>query len=517
MNNCLVISDGYEITVENRKMPLEEVCKLLLTKKQHLYNCALRDEYQAVLTRHMIVCPTCGFRQTATRRHVLGEGTPRVNKKDVERWACEAQQMALWDDGFLELNELLLPSSWECPRCGTVHALGHHCVTVRLTADKKRLRIHCRGTVAGQHVSEALEFNIRKGRVVFTQYNPWEGKQVIRDVTTLPSWFRESYTHKLLEKNIRLQKMVYRRLRDIWGKPLPYNIYGLQTQMLFVMCRFVGYPKSFYEAIPWCDDDGLVIHPYFSRIAKKLHEAKHVQQVLADMKPLSEFRSVRRLLSEQSGLLFYHREASALLEAMRYDPGSFCSLLRGQDGYWLLGQLAAYPGMMDFLKDYLKVRGMAALRKQLDKSQGVIHFYALEYHAMNPSRRRQEQLAWKTGNIEFHPGPGFSLPVRLGEHRVDGSNSGYEFRYLRSSKEFQECGKRLNSYLGIQPEGPVVAITRGTELVGAAYLCDDQVIHTESIDCQPLLAEPRSAFEAWCHENGLRLPEDDEDDEIYCF
>ena len=519
MVNDLIIPDGYVLHGVDIKVPLEAARRILLSKKQHRYSFARREGDEAVLSRYILVCPACGHRQSATRRCILGEKTERIHKQEVERWACEAQQMALWDDGFLALNEVLRPQRWECPRCGTVHRPERERVMVSVAAEKKKIKIVCRGMHTGQRLAEGLEFNLRKGRIVFTQLKLWEGKRVIRvirDVTDLPSWLRETYTFQMLEKNIRLRKVVYRCLRSSWDKPLPYRFCGFGTEMLFVMCRFVGYPRSFYESIPWSDSDGLQIHPHFLRISRRLHDSRKLAHTLAQIKPLWDFRAVRRLFAEQPGLLFYYREATALLETMRWNPSGFCSLLRGRHGVFLLSEIAAYPGMMTFITDYLQVKGFAALCKELDKSAGVVRFYALEYHAMDSSRKALEQRAWKHAEVQFQPGPGFSIPLRLGDTRIDGGKGVYEFRYLRSTKEILEYGKRLNSVMGIFPEGTVVGITCRGEPVGAAQICENWVVHTEGSDNRPLPAQCWKAFEIWCKENGLRLS-DEEDEGIYCF
>lgn len=507
-SDAFTLSDGYRLEAESVCVPLETARDILSGRRQHHYTCAIRrDGALAVLTRHVLTCPNCGLRRSATARF-LAEPIPRLPRPDIHRWVYG--QLSLWaDEGFLPLHTPVIPSEFTCPLCGETSAPAQAVTHVRLTVTKHKLLLYCRGMFRGIPFSEALELNLRRGRGILTQYPLREGSPRIRDVTQQPELFRQSRIYRLLDSNLRLRKCLYRRLRDLWGQgQLPYPLEQMCPELFLVLVRFIRQPRSFYDAIPWCD--GWQLHPHFSGIARTLHDGKKCSRFLDTWKPLGEFRSVRRLFTAQPGLLFYHREAAVLWDALGHDPGSFCNLLRGSHGCWLLSQLAAYPGMRTFLEAYLRLRGQAALALQLEKSQGMVRYYALEYHAMSPARRLLEQQAWQAGNTEFMPGPGFSMPLRLPPSRADGRSGRYRFRYLRSTGEIRQWGRFLGSFLEIFPEGTVVAITRGTQWVGAAQIMEDQVVHTQGAANAPLPVEARQALEAWCKANGLHFPEEGE-------
>ena len=518
--SCLMISDGYELVPQSYRLEPEQARKLLLSRRQLRYNCAQRDGDEVVLTRHTIRCPSCGLRRSATPSHVYQDvSVGRISKPDIDRWLYG--QQGLWDDGVLWLHKLVIPDRWQCPSCGKTFSAGKNNTGVRIVTEKKRIEMLCRGMVDGQLMLEHLSFNLRTGRLVLTACSFWEEKRRIRDVTTLPADFYKSHCCRLLQENLQVRKKLYRHLRDLWGSNLPYALDETGVEEFAAMTRFVGYPRSFYAAIPWADGEERKIHPHFGKMAEKLHNAENLSKVMLGV-PLCAFRCVRRIVTAQPAFLFYSREIAALFEALRRDPAALSKLLRSCHGFWLLGQLAAYPEMIRFLADFVEVRSLAGLIQLLERSAGMVRYYALEYGCMTPKRREIEKKTWEF----FHTaallpiGPGFSVPLRLEEASHDGCARDYQFRYLRSSRELVEAGKKLkNPLLGIQTEGTVVLITRrhGMEIIGAAQIYDGNVVCTQGIGDSPLSMDVVPALRDWCEAEHIGLFEDGECDDAYCF
>ena len=510
----LRISDGYTIDVKHRELPLTAAAAILRSRRQHRYTAALRKGDTAVLTEHVITCPVCGFRRSATPRF-FGEAVCKLSKRDIDRWADD--QLGLWDDGFLQLHRLVIPDTFECPDCGTQSKLERNATGVRVTRDKRKLQLLCRGMAEGSPVSEALELNLRRGRVILTQYRIWENKKVIRDVTERPDLFKASHLYRLLGENIRLRKAVGRNLRALWGCPLPYKAEELTPERVVLLTRFLRYPRPFYDAIPFRDGTWR-IEPHFRAIAKRLHDGKNFAAVVQTLQPICLFRSVRRLLLEKPGLTFYHAEVIKIFDLLGSDPAALCAFLRSHHSYYLLSQLAAYPGMALFLKDYLAVKGAAVLQRHFDRERaGVLRYYALEYWAMTPARRAQERRNWRCSDPEFVPGPGFSLPTPQ-QKGSDRTVDGFRFRYLRSSYELAQCGRILNNpLLAHSHEGTVVQITRGTHVLAALQLYGNHIVNIEAPGGF-LNRETRAALDTFAREEGLYTDEDDPaDDDFYCF
>lgn len=509
----LRISDGYSVDVKSRELPLEQAAAILRSRRQHRYTAAQRKGDAAVLTEHVITCPVCGFHRSATPRF-FGERLPKISKRDIDRWADD--QLGLWDDGFLQLHRLVIPDTFECPDCGTQSKLERNATGVRVARDKRKLQLFCRGTAEGSPVSEALELNLRRGRVILTQYRIWENKKVIRDVTERPDLFRASHLYRLLNENIRLRKTVGRNLTALWGQPLPYKGEELTPERLLLLTRFLRYPRSFYDAIPFCEGS-YRIEPHFRAIAKRLHDGKNFAAVVDTLQPICLFRSVRRLLGERPGLTFYHGEICALFDLLGSDPAALCAFLRSSPCYYLLSQLAAYPRLTVFFRDYLRVKGASVLLRHFNRDRaGILRYYGLEYAAMTPARQKREQANWRRGDPEIAPGPGFSQPAAL-QKGCDRTVEGHRFRYLRSSYELAQCGRELNNpLLGLSPAGTVVQITRGTRVLGAVQIYGDHIVSVDAVGAF-LPAETRDALDTFAREEGLYSDDEDPGDDFYCF
>ena len=119
--------------------------------------------------------------------------------------------------------------------------------------------------------------------------------------------------------------------------------------------------------------------------------------------------------------------------------------------------------------------------------------------------------------VLYDADPGFSVALPMDSMYRDGSVGMYHFRYLRSTHELRNCGRLIdNPLLGLMTEGKTVMITRGCrEVLGIAQILENQVIHVEGIRNAPMTGEPRKAFETWCTDSGLRLPEDEAEGEYW--
>ena len=511
----LLISNGYSMDVRYSWLPLAQARSILLSGKQHHYTSALRSEGdQVTLEEHLITCPSCGFSQSATP-HFFGAQNPKVCRQEVDSWAYGQGRIG-GKEGLLKLHDPVAPVYFQCPICEGVSQEESRHVGVKLTKGKGKIKISCKGTLQDNVISEELELNFRRGRGIFTQRKLCEPLICIRDITEEPGFFQGSFLYQLLGENLRVRKTLYRRFRDIWGQKLPYGLEGMRPETFVLLTRFLRYPAGFFEAIPWLDCGAYKISPHFSAIAKKLHDGRKAQGFLASMQPLYNSRSLRRLLTEQPGFLFYAREIMALFQLAGEDPAAVSKLLKSRHGFWLVAQLAAWPRIRIFLEDYLKLKGMQALMHQLNRSAGFLRLYAMEYGCMEKARQLAEQKNWVQGEVEFRPGPGFSVPLQLGKDCRDSQERGYQFRYMRSTHDLRECGEFLRDpLLVLQREGAVVSISRRNgDILGVAWICGKQIVSAEDKD-GPLSGETRQALAQWAKTHGYRLA--DEENGMYYF
>lgn len=188
----------------------------------------------------------------------------------------------------------------------------------------------------------------------------------------------------------------------------------------------------------------------------------------------------------------------------------------------ILLQLHLYPGVLDYYRDYITVKGVKSFINNLEKRFADMNFEAVTYSAMNKQSKRIEQKRWKNSKARKQvvapdeydeedyrtaelPQPvRYSVPMHaVGDDITPCVIDGYYFTWLYSMNDYVLAGHKLKNCLKHWErwQQPVVAIFRDNEIVGAIEVnielqCVVQV-HTKrngDIKSNELL---NNAFEKW--------------------
>ena len=520
-------------------MSVAEAQRLLTTKAANRYTRARRDGDTATLYSTHLVCPHCRHWVVYNAHTVtVEEGVatyaprrPRPPKARVQAWADP--QITFFDEERATLP--LTPKDGQttafiCPTCGlkSYTASGHRQVDLSLRRGKISLRcsvegfeeILCLQQMQDQRVRvtfplyEVLTFHLRRGRV-YLRYEDEKGALLhCRDVTEFPRYMVGGAAHTVLIQNRLVMRRILSLFRQVWGGPLPFTERMPPVSALVQMTRFVGYPRSFYDAIPY-EVGTYRIQEGFRYTAQVLHHVSALPR-LYDGIGLPQAKSLRRLMFENPGFFFYLSEV-AVLSDMFGDVNLICRLLAGSRAYQVLIDLCARPKINDYLSAYAYAKTPLRLLSMMEETWDVMYSEAIEYASMSPAMQRLTQYAWRQkgavapwGNLPYsvpmHP-PAAEIP--------DGEVDGYRFFWLRSSNDYAYAARVLGNCLSEWKthNAPVVCVSKNGRYVAAIevrYPFVEQALGRNNI---PLSHDPllRQAVLAWMERHHLQWSPQDDD------
>lgn len=230
---------------------------------------------------------------------------------------------------------------------------------------------------------------------------------------------------------------------------------------LFGVERFDGFPRSFYDAIPFAEDSD-TLAPTFCEAAKQLTSSREVGKILRES-GLPDDPKLQKRFQDEPGLLFYLAEIRALPFS---DAKHLLACLNFPHVYPLLAKLHLLPGLALFFSDFAKVQGEEFLLTLLENN-AAISFDRLSKIAgvyfLPPEEKRRQFLNPKTisgAARRFAQGKrtvshqllalseamqksNFSLPFRRSPNRQEAEIDGYRFREIFSLREAQRMLKEL--------------------------------------------------------------------------
>lgn len=288
---------------------------------------------------------------------------------------------------------------------------------------------------------EELELNFQRCRAVYRN----GGR--IRDVSFGAEPWRGSAVYRRLSENGSLRGELSAAFVQRFGE-LAFACGELKPGRFVELCCFQGWPRKFYDAIPYSlRADGLGVG--FKRRARHLRFAAALP-ALYEEAGLPPVKSIRWAVFHEPGFAFYLPEL-ALLWRVINNIDLFCCMLRKEWIWDLLAVLVNYAEAAElFMLDYINRRSLNMLMKVLQTHVYELGDYVSCYSALSPAARRFEQKCWGK-HFETFPRSdlltgGFSLPN--GDHGLfDGQFGGLYFTAMRSGADLQKAGRELNNCL----------------------------------------------------------------------
>ena len=532
-----IIPDGYTILSRTKVVELEEGVRRLCTRERHRITEAVRMKDETVrLTQHRIRCPFCGHERPAYSRFHGKRGTPGTERAQIKTWANAPVDSA----GILRLNVPLEATGDRfCKRCVSVLLPETQARRVTLIEERKKITVECavlhpkeaegifrlkNHTVPDGVMTAAVVFNLRNGHTFLRVYGESGELLLIHDVTNMDAPLMRDITSLdesdvlpffLIAKHHLLRRAVLRAFARYWERDFPVSSTEMRLgKRLIELTQFIGYPMSFYDAIPY-DVCKPKLAPGFQAIARKLHYAGNVPALYA-ASSLPEQKALRRVMFERPGLFFYLPEIETFAPLFR-EPCLFCSFLSGARVHHYLSALHVFPKSIAFYQAFRAAQEEKYFAQMLIKVNPSLVPYSLKYIAMAPIYQKDERFFWRFGSAYFRGAASnrvggdrfISIPVGSESGIPDSRIYDYSFITIRTRVDFRKAGDALHNCLGTwrAEKGPVVLVCRAGEPTAAILVYNGEYYALGPYDNHiPPNSPDDVMIRRWAKKFGLHAP-----------
>ena len=209
-----------------------------------------------------------------------------------------------------------------------------------------------------------LTFNHETGRTFWRETEDEPAAE--REATFVKSPLDEYAMKIQINSDTPLRNALIDIFREKAGN-FPFSPDEVTLEKLILFNLFLGFPRSFYDAIPFCDSG---VEPDFLETAKRLHHIQNLESAFR-MSRLPEPPELKQVVYANPALLFYANEILML-------PFSIENLIRVLHSPYIYSLLAAIhrmPGIATFLLRLAAARGEVAVLQfilQLE-GHGLVH------------------------------------------------------------------------------------------------------------------------------------------------
>ena len=540
MNNksfSLKIPLGYEIVQRTKIVDLYTAYEILRSKKQRHITVARRTGYKAELVTHYIKCPHCGKMVYAYPRYhdKFYFTNPRKSKTVIFQWSDVQPSLESKPDVELQIQEIKnFSGEYICPKCGYSSNKSNEYTELNIDYIYGKLLVKKSINNLSELVSlkwlsgtTAIEFPLYE-QVVFDFESGKTYVQILNEnniicstaITDSEADFSGDMLIALLSKNSIVKRKIKNCLEEITGYQIPFATNEVDIDKFVNFVRFVGFPKDFYEAIPFWG--GIrVLDESFKDITDNLRTPKDAMKLL-EKSSLPFCKSVKRLFAKKSGLFFYLNECE-FLYGLFNDVNLFCTCLNRGFIFDFLSTMHYHEySLKTFLTDFLMVLGRKQFTRRFATSGAVI-CYAMSYSTLSFYARKREQEKWKNINVfekiyfRLYIANEISVPLPLmPKNMKDCVIDNYRFKYLRTKRECAIAGEIMKNCLvnWDSYSNPVVIIYKGDKIVAAVEFLNGVLVQAKQ--CRNESIEPDSdlynVIEKWCKINNIKFDPEKLDD-----
>ncbi len=527
----LKIPLGYEFVRRTEIVDLYTAYEILRSKKQRHITTAKRIGFEAELITHYIKCPHCRNKVYAYA-HYHNKNTvayPKKSKATIFEWTDIQPSLESEPDVDLQIQKFEFYSGeYVCPKCGHSSNKSNEYTEMYIEFIEGKLSVKR----AIKNLSEFVSLKWLSGttdidfplyeQVVFdfesrkTHMEFISNKKVIctAPITDSETDFSSDILIDFFSKNNMVKRKVRRFLEEITGYKMPFTTNELDIDKFVNFVRFVGFPKDFYEAIPFWSGTR-VIDESFKELTDNLRDPESAMQFLKKS-TLPFCKSVKRLFAKRSGLFFYLKECEFLYSLVN-DVNLLCTYLERPSIFHFLSMMHYYEYPLKiYLKDCLTVLGTERFTARFYPGSSLID-YAMFYGNLSDYVRKKEQEKWLLEKNIFRNAILYSqreheisAPIRLViSNMKDTLIDKYRFKYLRTKQDCVIAGKKMENCLvnWDSNSNPVVIIYKGDKIVAAVEFLNGVLIQAKQ--CRNKSIEPDSdlcrAIEKWCKLNNIKF------------
>ena len=530
MNNksfSLKIPLGYEIVQRTKIVDLYTAYEILRSRKHKHITSAKRVGDKAILTSHRVVCPHCG-KEAPAYQHYMNKhiaSRPKNTELTILNWANIQISMLGEPDEELQIQEFEdFSEEYICPKCGYSSNKSNDYMELNINYINGKLYVK----KDIKSLSELVSMKWLKGSadIDFPLY-----EQVVFDFdggvtylelisndkiicSTVANDLSSDALVTLISENKRVKRMLKKLFEEITLYKLPFTTNELDFQKFVNFLCFKGFPKDFYETIPFwkgtrATDDS------FKDIITQLKNPQCAMELL--QKSLIPFcKSVKRVFVNKSGLFFYLKECE-FLYGLFNDVNLFCKLLEDETVFCYLARLHYEVAVKDFLTEYSKKVGKIKTFKVLVENRRQVFEYGINYCALSDYAKLMEQESWGEDSGFFEnfrsydryydnlSVPMASLPVSVRDCVIGK----YNFKALKTKMDYIVAGEKLKNCLGNwrSYDNPVVVVSIGKKMVAAIEISKSEVFQMRR-KCNQKVSTDSELYKItskWCKKYNIEL------------
>ncbi len=497
MKMNLKIPLGYEVIEKEELIELKNVVEVFKNKGENYISQIKKIGENALVTRHRIRCPHCeelaGIYLPEIYEDVNNE--PLRSEKEVEEWLNSEKNLFTENAVMMSVSKLLKYSDeYLCEKCGFVSKKNEDfCELFIETIDKELLvkrELKNLGEIADINwnvgellvtfpMSEQLVFDFESGKVRIELIS--DKKVVSRVVTNNELKLDGHLLIDLISKNEKLKRVLVKNFEEISGYKISFELNELDFQMFVNLTFYNGFPKDFYDAIPFKSNKN-VLDESFEELAEQLRNPLMAMNLL-EKSTLPACKSIKKLFATRSGLFFYINECEQLDDFFK-DVNVLRNVLSDE---YVFSELVDvhYHNCQPFFYDF----GSVADKKMLVRVSKILGFlisYAIKYSSLSEYAKNSEREKWSSAaeiaeeilNSKFIE-PAISMPMHPVPTNAKIETIGrYTFRWLRTKNEYTKAGKELENCLTMwYPSGnPVVTVLVDERMIASIEIEGENVI-----------------------------------------
>lgn len=524
----LRIPAGYEISEKNQTLKIRKALDLLLSGKQSEYSKAINNyNGTATLFYPVIKCPYC-----SGELPVKHTGREPLSRDIIAQWG--SGQLDLFEQGNAELvinNKFFAHETIYCPCCKRESKKAEIYYNITISKKRGKIKVSCMFNnireLMNADWAEKIEleapyiyyentvFNLHNGHTHIQITDKDENIICVKDITENPGCIKNGLVYNLILFSQRLRK----ELKKVFKSSMEFVLQSqdITFEKLVSAVRFIGYPQSFYSAIPFCVGT-YRLFPGFKYIAKRLHFAKKVP-LLYDRVKLPSNKATRRIIFSEPGLMFYCDEINRLCGAVN-NIDYFNKILSMGHIYFILAKINCYPVICEFIAEAFKYENSSVVMNFITNNFSGLTVYAVRYMAMKDAVKKMERnrKKWLRTCVEYTYEEGSEILPSLvrcvhGDEIVDCEIDGYKFEWLVTSADYEIAGQKMNNCLA-SVYTPVIVIKSKSVYVAAIAL--DMMKHeriTEALMCYNCTVYSNASLctviRKWCKRFNIKWNEDE--------
>lgn len=493
----LKIPLGYKVIENEELIELKKVVEVFKNKGENYISQIKKIGENALVTRHRIRCPHCenlsGIYLPEIYEDVNNE--PLRSEKEVEEWLSSENNLFTENAVMMSVSKLLKYSDeYLCEKCGLVSKKNEDFCELFIEIIDKELivkrELKTLGEIADINwnvgellvtfpMSEQLVFDFESGKVRIELIS--DKKVVSRVVTNNELKLDGHLLIDLISKNENLKRVLVKNFEEISGYKIPFELNELDFQMFVNLTFYNGFPKDFYDAIPFKSNKN-VLDESFEELAEQLRNPLMAMNLL-EKSTLPACKSIKKLFATRSGLFFYIKECEQLYAFFK-DVNVLRNILSDECVFSELVDIH-YHNCQPFFDDF----GSVADKKMLVRVSKILGFlisYAIKYSSLSEYAKNSEKEKWSSAaeiaeeifNSKFSE-PGFSVPMHPVPANAKIETIGrYTFKWLRTKNEYTKAGKELENCLTMwYPSGnPVVTVLMDERMIASIEIEGENVI-----------------------------------------